>query len=135
MSVYMPDGAPALSMAKMMCAEPDLGKSLDFHVVAANTINSCVTYNDEAQNADLCVLPVNAAAKLLGSGSRYKLLGGVTHGNLYIISSDGTPLTSDNLSDKLAGKRVGVVNLSAVPGLTFKMILNKHRVSYAQGSV
>ncbi|MDE6691507.1 MAG: hypothetical protein K2K04_05990, partial [Clostridia bacterium] len=56
-SVYMPDGAPALSMAKMMCANPDVGKSLDFHVVAANEINSCVTYNDEANSADLCVMP------------------------------------------------------------------------------
>lgn len=134
-SVYMPDGAPALSMAKMMCATPDLGKALEFHVVAANEINSCVTYNNEEENADLCVMPVNAAAKLLGSGSRYQLLGGVTHGNLFIISSDGTLLTADNLAGKLSGKKVGVVNLSAVPGLTFKMILNKYNVSYTQGSV
>ena len=134
-SVYMPDGAPALSMAKMMCVSPDVGKTLDFHVVAANTINTCVTYNDEANNADLCVLPVNAAAKLLGNGSKYQLLGGVTHGNLFIISSDGTPLTADNLSQKLEGKRVGVVNLSAVPGLTFKMILNKYDITYTQGGV
>ncbi len=134
-SVYMPDGAPALSMAKMMCANPDVGKTLDFHVVAANAINSCVTYNDEANNADLCVMPVNAAAKLLGSGSRYQLLGGVTHGNLFIISSDGTPVTADNLAEKLEGKKVGVVNLSAVPGLTFKMILNKYDIEYTQGSL
>ncbi len=134
-SVYMPDGAPALSMAKMMCATPDVGKTLDFHVIAANAINSCVTYSDEASNADLCVLPVNAAAKLLGNGSRYQLLGGVTHGNLFIISSDGTLLTADNLSQKLEGKSVGVVNLSAVPGLTFKMILEKYYIEYTQGSV
>lgn len=134
-SVYMPDGAPALSMAKMMCAAPDVGKTLDFHVVAANAINSCVTYNDEEQNADMCVLPVNAAAKLLGNGGRYRLLGGVTHGNLFIISSDGAQLSGNNLKDKLSGKRVGVVNLSAVPGLTFKMILNKYGVKYTQGSV
>lgn len=134
-SVYMPDGAPALSMAKMMCVNPDVGKSLNFHVVAANTINSCVTYNDETKNADLCVMPVSAAAKLLGSGSRYQLLGGVTHGNLFIISSDGSPVTAENIADKLGGKKVGVVNLSAVPGLTFKMILNKYGVSYTQGSV
>lgn len=134
-SVYMPDGAPALAMAKMMCSSPDVGKSLDFHVVAANTINACVTYNDEAQNADLCVLPVNAAAKLLGNGGRYQLLGGVTHGNLFIISSEGAQLSGNNLKDKLSGKRVGVVNLSAVPGLTFKMILNKYGVKFTQGGV
>lgn len=134
-SVYMPDGAPALSMAKMMCANPDVGKTLDFHVVAANTINSAVTFNDEAKNADLCVMPVNAAAKLLGNGSRYQLLGGVTHGNLFLISSDSTQISGGNLANQLNGKKVGVVNLSAVPGLTFKMILNKYGVKYTQGSV
>lgn len=130
-SVYMPDGAPALSMAKMMCADLSLSKSLDFHVVAANAINSTVTNNDETKNADLCVLPVNAAAKLLGSGTKYKLLGTVTHGNLFIISSDGTPVTASNIARKLDGKKVGVVNLTAVPGLTFKMILNKYNVLYS----
>lgn len=134
-SVYMPDGAPALSMAKMLCANPDVGKSLDFHVVAANTINSTVSYNDESKNADLCVLPVNAAAKLLGNGSRYQLLGGVTHGNLFLISSGSTQLSGGNLATQLNGKKVGVVNLSAVPGLTFKMLLNKYGVKYTQGSV
>lgn len=134
-SVYMPDGAPALSMAKMLCAELNLGKTLNFNVVAANTINSCVTYNDETKNADLCVMPVNAAAKLLGSGERYQLLGGVTHGNLFIISSDGTQITGGNIGKQLNGKRVGVVNLSAVPGLTFKMVLNKYGVEFTQGSL
>ena len=134
-SIYMPDGAPALSMAKMMCANPTLSKSLDFHVVTANAINSTVTSSNEADNADLCVLPVNAAAKLLGSGTKYKLLGTVTHGNLFIISSDGTPLNANNIASRLDGQKVGVVNLSAVPGLTFKMILNKYNVPYTQGGV
>lgn len=134
-SVYMPDGAPALSMAKMMCADVSLSKPLDFHVVAANAINSTVTNNDEAQNADLCVLPVNAAAKLLGNGTKYKLLGTVTHGNLFLISSDGTPVTASNIARKLDGKKVGVVNLAAVPGLTFKMILEKYNLPYSQGGV
>ncbi|MDE7300895.1 MAG: hypothetical protein K2N47_01865, partial [Clostridia bacterium] len=134
-SVYMPDGAPALSMAKMMCGNVSLSKELDFHVVPANSINSNVTNNDETKNADLCVLPVNAAAKLLGSGNKYKLLGTVTHGNLFIISSDGTPVTASNIARKLDGQKVGVVNLSAVPGLTFKMILDKYKIPYSQGGV
>ena len=32
-----------------------------------------------SKNADLCVLPVNDASKLLGDGAKYKMLGAVTH--------------------------------------------------------
>ncbi|MGN0804534.1 MAG: hypothetical protein ACI4MS_04035 [Candidatus Coproplasma sp.] len=132
-SVYMPDGAPALAMAYMMSGEGEtLSKELNFNVVASTAINSTVTNADENQNADICIIPVNASAKVLGSGQRYKLLGTVTHGNFFIISSNQTQLTAENFASALEGKKIGVVNLSAVPGLTFKMVLNKYNVSYTQ---
>lgn len=132
-SVYMPDGAPALAMAYMMSGEGEtLSKELSYNVVASTAINSCVTNADDNQNADICILPVNAAAKVLGNGQRYKLLGTVTHGNFFIISSNQTEITAENFASALDGKKIGVVNLSAVPGLTFKMVLNKYNVSYTQ---
>ena len=36
--------------------------------------------------ADYCVLPVNLASKLLGSGDAYRMLGTVTNGNLYFLT-------------------------------------------------
>ncbi len=132
-SVYMPDGAPALSMAYMMSGKGEtFSKAVEYNVVAANAINSYVTNADSDKNADICVLPVNAAAKVLGSGERYKLLGTVTHGNLFILSANEEKLTAENLASALAGKKVGVINLSAVPGLTFKMILKNYGISYSQ---
>lgn len=126
-TVYAPDGAPALALARLMSEENDFGKNVTYRVVSSAEINSCVTYSDESKNADLCILPVNAASKLLGSGARYKMLGTVTHGNLFIVASaDKQPLTSENFAAALSGKKVGVVNFAAFPGAASKLVLNKY---------
>lgn len=128
-SVYAPDGAPALSIARLISEKPDLGKEISYNIVGAEEITSCVTYKDESKNADLCILPVNAASKLLGNGSRYKMLGTVTHGNLFILASkDKEEINADNFAASLSGKKVGVMNLPAFPGAVFKLLLKKYNV-------
>ncbi len=128
--VCMPDGAPALAMAQMM-AEDKEDDGVTYKVTAATKIASKVTFKDEAQNADLCVMPVTAASKLLGNGERYTMLGAVTHGNLYLISKESVEYTAENLSS-LAGKTVGVLQINEVPGLTFKATLNKYDVPWQE---
>lgn len=127
LTVVMPDGAPALSVAKLL-AEDEEGDEAEYKVVDASTIQTYVT--GENPSADVCILPVNLASKLLGTGSVYKMVGASTHGNLYIISSSSTEeITKENVSS-LIGKRVGVVNLANVPGLIFKAILDESGLSY-----
>ncbi|MBR2441991.1 MAG: ABC transporter substrate-binding protein [Clostridia bacterium] len=127
-SVYMPDGAPALALAGCM-AEDAEEDGITYRVVKSDLIASKVTAKEEAQNADFCVMPLTAAAKLLGDGERYAMAGVVTHGNLYMISMDETPYTAQNLS-ALIGKKVGVLQLNNLPGLTFKAILDKYGVAW-----
>lgn len=133
-NVYIPDGAPALSMAQLMYENKVIENvALEYNVVAADTIGGFVS--GETPKADICVLPVNLASKLLGSGESYKLLGTVTHGNLYILSAKTTErLTASNLPS-LKGKTVGVVNLANVPGLTLKVILNDKGIAYNESGV
>ncbi len=127
-NVYMPDGAPALSMAEQMAFESDFGENVNYNVVNATVIQTYVTGENPA--ADVCVLPVNLASKLLGNGKTYKMLGTVTHGNLYIMKKqNGEDITADNLTI-LVGKTVGVVNLADVPGLTFRLILKDKNIEY-----
>lgn len=129
LNVYMPDGAPALAMAQLMSVEAGFGKNVTYRVVGANEIASHVTYNDDGKNADLCVLPVNDASKLLKDGSKYKMLGTVTHGNLYFVSAaDKTELTEENLATELAGKKVGVVQLDKFPGAAVKLLLKDYNI-------
>lgn len=127
-TVYAPDGAPALAIAPLMENGGDIADTpVSYKVVNASLIQTFVTGKDPA--ADVCILPVNAASKLLGSGETYKMLGTVTHGNLYLLKKSGDDITVDNLSS-LVGKTVGVIQLAAVPGLTFKTILNDNAVAF-----
>lgn len=127
-NVYMPDGAPALAMAQMMSEDRE---DCAFHVVDATTITSFVT--GENPQADLCVLPLNAASKLLGTGETYTMLGTVTHGNLYLLSHDASEadeFTSGASLSALVGKKVGTIQINNVPGLTLKLLLTKNGVAY-----
>ena len=129
-TVYMPDGAPALALAKLM-QEDEEEDGICYRVVRADLIASKVTNKEESKNADLCVMPVTAAAKLLGSGERYVMLGAVTHGNLYILSKTQTAISRENISS-LVGKKVGVMQMNNVPGLTFKAVLNQYGISWQE---
>lgn len=130
-TVYMPDGAPALALAGLM-HEDRVDDGVTYRVVDALQIASKTTNKDREQNADICVMPMNAAAKLHGTGGEYTMLGAVTHGNLYIIAkSSELSYTAENL-DALVGKKVGVLQINNVPGLTFKAILNKYGVAWQE---
>ena len=127
--VYAPDGAPALALTYGLAQdEKSEDHKFDYEIVDASTIAAQVTGRDP--NADFCILPVNIAAKLLGTGETYKLLGTVTNGNMYFLTTEGNPvLTAENL-DTLVGKKVGVVQLANVPGLTFQSVLKEAGVKY-----
>ena len=127
-SVTSPDGAPALALVQ---AIEEGGDTIDFKIVNANTISTYVTNADETKNSDFCILPVNAAAKLLGSGEKYQMLGTVTHGNLFIVSkTEGTQYTNKEELLTLIGKTVGVIQIANVPGMVFKMILNQYEIPF-----
>lgn len=127
-SVTSPDGAPALALVQMI-EEDD--KIVDFKIVNANTITTYVTNTDDTKNSDFCIMPVNAAAKLLGSGEKYQMLGTVTHGNLFIVSTNAeAQYTNKEQLQTLIGKTVGVIQIANVPGMVFKMILNKYEIPF-----
>lgn len=124
--VYAPDGATALALVNAIAAE-DTGYT--YHVVDASTIQTYVT--GESPKADFCVLPLNAASKLLGTGEIYQMLGTVTNGNLYFLTTGSNlSLTDENLSS-LVGKTVGVVQLANVPGLALQVALKNDDIDYA----
>ena len=130
-TVYMPDGAPAIAVAGAMRADT-VDDGVCYKVVKADTIASVVSYEKDGDNADICIMPISSASKLLGNGERYALAATLTHGNLYLISKKSeTKYTAENLS-ALVGKTVGVLQINAVPGLTLKATLKKHGIAYAE---
>lgn len=128
-TVYMPDGAPAIAFAQMMKNDVE-NDGVSYRVVDNKLITEKVTGRMK-NNADLCVLPLTTATQHLGNGEKYQMVGAVTHGNLYIISKDNTlSFTAQNLAD-LKGKTVGVLQLKDTPGLIFKTVLQKYGIAYS----
>ena len=119
--VAMPDGAPALAMAKLIAEGENFGRTVEYAVVASANIGAEVVQ----ERADVAVLPVTAASKTIGSGEKYVMLGVVTHGNLYVMSSEDISSLAD-----LRGKVVGVIGQGQVPDLTFRYLLRKNGVEY-----
>ena len=123
-SIYAPDGAPALALSSLIKA--DLNKTT-INVVASDKIASCVTGKNS--KADVCILPINMASNLLGNGENYKMIGTITHGNFYFLSKADIVIDKQNINS-LIGKTIGVMQLQNVPGLTFKYTLNSLGVNY-----
>ena len=119
LSFYAPDGAPALAIAKFINDSENFGidGTVDYKVVSSNDIGGIM----QNGTGDFIVMPVNAASKLynVNKENSYVMAAVITHGNLYIMSSDGT-----NTLEGMKGKVVGVIGQGLVPDLTFKAILS-----------
>ena len=132
--VYAPDGAPALALAQLMDEEMQFGseRRVEYNVVAASTIQ---TYVQGDEQAELCVMPLNAAAQLLGKGGEYQMLGTVTHGNIYVLSAASknyAELSAGNLKEQLPGKTIGCIQLQQVVGLTLRIVLQEAGLTKTQ---
>ncbi len=115
--IYAPDGAPALALSKVI--KNDL-KNTSVQIVSADKIATFIT--GENKKADVCILPINLASKLIGNQSDYKMIATITHGNFYFLSKSDTVIDKQNITH-LIGKTVGVMQLNNVPGLTLKYAL------------
>ncbi len=124
LSIYMPDGAPALAMSRMMYENKSFGKDTEYNVVAASNISNFILN----KTADIAIMPINMASKIIGNGEDYKICATVTNGNLYIVGSEDI----SNLNG-LVGSVVGVIGRSNVPDLNFRYLLSNAGIDYEEG--
>lgn len=118
LTFYAPDGAPALAIAKFIKDGEDfgIGEQVNYTVVDSSSIGGVMSQG----LGDFIVMPINAASKLYNAkaDNPYVMAAVLTHGNLYIMSSDGT-----NSLQSLKGKVVGVIGMGLVPDLTLRAVL------------
>lgn len=129
--VYVPDGAPALAIAKLMNDEwTKDGYKVKYHVVASSTITTHVANGD----AEIAILPTNAAANLYNKGNKIQIVSANTWGLLYMVgnSDNTTPITDLN---SLKGEVVAVIGQNQVPDLVFKYILESNDIEYVASDV
>jgi len=129
--VYMPDGAPALALAKLM-HEDTADDGVSYYVVDAKTIAARVNNADMEKNADICVMPITAASKILGTGEKYTMLGLATQGNLFLMSQTTETELTENTLGSLLGKTVVIAQMNEVPGMTFKAILEEKNLPWQE---
>lgn len=118
-TVYAPDGAPALAISQMMSENFTVdGYKTEYNVVPAAQIK------DKALTADLAIVPSNMASILYNqTGGKYKLVSVNTFGNIYLLGKNGTAQIQ-SLAD-LSGKTVYLTGQNGVPDLVFRYLLKE----------
>ena len=93
-------------------------------MVAASNISNYILN----KTADIAIMPINMASKIIDNGASYKICATVTNGNLYIVGSEDI----SNLQG-LIGSVVGVIGRSNVPDLNFRYLLTEAGIQYEEG--
>ena len=115
---YVPDGAPALTIAGLVSAEFE-NYNINFHVVAGDQIAGKVANGE----ADVVIMPTNAGANLFNKGKDIQLVSANVHGLLYLVGKEN--LTS---LDELKGKVVYNIGQGQTPDATFRYILQQNGI-------
>lgn len=120
-SMYVPDGAPALSVATLMSDGVVDSGSVDVTIVNSSEISTKVI----SETADMAILPTNMASILYNSGEPYQLVSVNTFGLMYIVSSCGAVTL-----DELVGEVVYCIGLGSVPQYVLEKVLTSNGIEF-----
>lgn len=114
-----PAGAPTYSVLKMMKDVPVINNN----TISYESIESTdlLVTKLQSEEADFAIVPTNLAANLYNKGKDYRVIGGSSWGNLYIIST--LPLSGWN---DLQGKEIYSIGKGLTPDLIFRYLAGKN---------
>lgn len=118
---YVPDGAPALSIANIMATKKVGNANVDVVVSTGNDVVAKCTSGE----ADMAVLPTNAAVKICSDRNDYQLFSVNVYGVLYVV---GTKQIS-SLAE-LKGKVVHSIGLANTPEYVFSAVLDNAQIDF-----
>lgn len=122
-TLVAPDGAPALAVMNLF-GKDFAGAKIDISLTAATNIAGSATEHD------LAVLPSNVAVNLFNGGRDIKMIGVVTFGNIYMISSLDNKVES---LENLKGKLVYSIGQNSVPDFVFRSVLKSKDIDFEVG--
>ncbi len=119
LKVVVPDGIPALTMAKIIKENKSIDKNiaLDFSIEKTpDTLASKVL----SKEADIAIVPSNLAAQAYNKGLDYKLSATSSWGSFFLISEE-------NIGDlnNLKGKEITTIGKSLTPDIILRYILKQ----------
>ena len=92
LQLYVPDGAPALAVAKFIAEKDTLtvaGYKIEVNIVPANQIAAHMAKAD----GDIVIMPANAGMNLISKGAGYEFVCSNTRGILYMLSLEQGTVT------------------------------------------
>lgn len=119
-----PDGLPALSILSLFSEKKQFNEKthINYEKIAAieTLMGELVKNNDNI----IAIVPSNLAAQLYNKGFEYQILGTVSWGSLYLVSSE-----SMNSIKDIKGKKVGIMGRGQTPDIVFRNILSKNNIN------
>ncbi|AOR24052.1 ABC transporter substrate-binding protein [Clostridium taeniosporum] len=119
----VPDGLPAISVAKMIKEKPEIQKgysiNYDMEKVPENIVTSIMK-----SEADIAIVPSNVSAISYDKNGNYKIAGTVGFGSFYIVSTDDSKSIED-----LKGKELYNIGKGLTPDIIAKSILKNNNIN------
>lgn len=121
-NVYMPDGTPALALAKVLDEGFEYkNETAKFHIVQASEIAARVGQD----TCDMAIMPTTAAATLYKSGVSLKLASVNVFGNLYI-----TGTSEVSALEELKGKKIITTGATTIQMVEY--VLKNKNIPYEE---
>lgn len=120
-NMYVPDGAPALSVANLFEVDSVAGRKLNVTITTGNDVRAKVLSGE----ADVVICPTNMAATLYNAGADYKLVTANLFGLLYLVGNQPAVSLSD-----LVGQVVHCIGKNNTPEFVLKKILDNANIPY-----
>ena len=121
LTLYVPDGAPALSVANII-NDGKIGKN---EVTTVVTTGEDVVAKCASGEADMAVMPTNAAVKICSTRRDYQLFSVNVYGVLYIVGTRQIESISE-----LEGETLYSIGQANTPEYVFKEICEQSGVNY-----
>ncbi|MGN1042061.1 MAG: ABC transporter substrate-binding protein [Christensenellales bacterium] len=119
-NVAVPDGAPALAIAKMLAGHSFDGYKVNYEIVAGTDIATKLTSNQ----VDIAIIPTNLAAKLYNNGIKIKTVASNVYGLLYLVGTE--EITSISA---LKGEKIRCTGFGGTPDFVLQFVLNQYGLS------
>lgn len=117
-----PDGLPALSILEMYSSEKQFDENINLSYEKIQTIDTLSAALITKDNI-IAIVPSNLAAQLYNKDLGYQILGTVSWGSLYLVSSENI----NNISE-IKNKKVGIMGRGQTPDIVFRNILAKNNI-------
>lgn len=121
--MVMPDGTPALSVAKLFSSNKTIaGKKMTYEIVPANSLASELNQG----KAQVIIMPTNTGVEqIIKNKLDYRLFSVCVEGNLYVVGNPAKVNGSAEITlNDLRGKKVACIGQGGTPDLIFRYIVD-----------